>query len=100
MSYDNPNTQLLRAGRPREHGIIMGELHLLLLESVLFKGSRFGSSTMMPHPHPTSSELWLSYEVSFVSVPEKECSKIEEILEGTGYPTPNLSGRSCWRSIP
>ena len=24
----------------------MGELHLLLLESVLFKGSRFGSSTM------------------------------------------------------
>ena len=65
------------------HGIIMGMPHPLLLKSI-------------PHTHPTGSVLWLSYEVSFVSVPAKECSKIEKIFEGTGYPTPNLSGRSCW----
>ena len=74
------------------HGIIMGVLHPLLLESVLFRGSRCCASIMMPHTYSTGSVLWLSYEVSFVSVPAKECSKIEEILEGTGtgYPTINL----------
>ena len=94
------------------HGIIMGVLHPLLLESVLFRGSRCCTSIMMPHTYSTGSVLWLSYEVSFVSVPAKECSKIEEILEvmtGTGCPTINLaevskfyvpSGRSWWRSVP
>ena len=85
-----------REGQGHYHGVP----HPLLLESVLFKESRRGASIMMPHPHPTGPALWLSYEVSFVSVPAKECLEIEEILKGTGYPTPNLSGRSGWRSIP
>ena len=88
-----------RGQEGKGHGIIMVVPNLILLESVLFKGSSCGASIMMPRPHPTGSVLWLSYEVSFVSVPSKEHSKIEKFLEGTGSSSKNLSGSSCWSRI-